>query len=57
MMFENQLRRAIDLTRHNLIEHLKALSNDDETPFEQLTLSELEIEWRYYQNAENDQAN
>lgn len=55
MIFENQLRRAVDLRRHHLIEHLKALSVEEDTPLEQLTLSDLEREWQYYLSVDLDQ--
>lgn len=56
-VFENQLRQAIEKKRLRLIDHLRTLSFNDETPFEQLTLSELEIEWRYYFDKDSHQAN
>lgn len=55
-MFENQLRQLVEHRRTRLIDHLKALSNQDNTPFEQLTLSELENEWRYYFQGQHNQA-
>ncbi len=59
MVFENQLRRAVNMRREHLINHLKALSIDDDTPFENLTLSDLEREWDYYMNVNQatDEAN
>jgi hypothetical protein len=57
MVFENQLRRAIETRRAWLIERLQTLSEEEK--LDQYTLSELEMEWRYFlnQGRANDQAN
>lgn len=57
MVFENQLRKAIEARRAFLIERLKPLSGDER--LDEYTLSELELEWRYFlnQGREENQAN
>ncbi|WEG13841.1 Fur-regulated basic protein FbpA [Pullulanibacillus sp. KACC 23026] len=57
MLKENMLRQAVEMRRQHLISCLTALSVNDETPFEELTLSELEREWHYYLNDLNQEVN
>ncbi|HSU80723.1 MAG TPA: hypothetical protein VLK78_09910 [Candidatus Angelobacter sp.] len=57
MVFENQLRQAIEMRRAWLIERLRTLSEDER--LDHYTLSELEREWHYFlkQGHDETQAN
>lgn len=56
-MYENQLRQAVEARKKQLIERINSLSVQDDTRFNELTLSELENEWKFYMKEDFTEAN